>query len=147
MDDTILLPSIPSVAYICYDINCKEQRDNVNFNVGDKIFMVHKLINNDNQLVFSSAELIIDGDEIINLNEYITLYPNNVVSFKAPYKCIEHSCAIRITSDFIDHIGTRRMLSSTTMMHGKQLQESNDNVGTDTYYLEIHVVDKSFILL
>ena len=32
------------------------------------------------------------------------------------------------------------------MMHGKQLQESNDNVGTDTYYLEIHVVDKSFIL-
>ena len=44
LEDT-LLPSIPSIAYLCDDINCKEQRDNTVYNVGDKVYMIHKSTN------------------------------------------------------------------------------------------------------
>ena len=44
MDDDIIVPSIPSIAYLCDDINCKEQRDNTVYNVGDKVYIMDKVV-------------------------------------------------------------------------------------------------------
>ena len=73
----------------------------------------------------------------INLNENIKANLDGCLEMNAPFQCVGQNCNMSVTSEITDHVGTRRRLLSVSRIL--------KSTGSDTIYLEFHVMDDSYV--